>query len=102
MQRELADATEGIVAIVGFPERGERGLYNSAAVLGNGAVYAIYRKVHLPNYGVFDEQRYFRAGVVRGTVIRACRSAGSESDENRRGTAGRARNWRPTPNGGSA
>ena len=47
------DAT-GIVAIVGFPERGED-VYNAAAVLADGAVQAIYRKVHLPNYGVFDE-----------------------------------------------
>ena len=50
------------MAIVGFPERDDGGVYNSAAVLAHGAVHAIYRKVHLPNYGVFDEQRYFKAG----------------------------------------
>src|SRR5262249_56077028 len=59
--RELAAETHGIVAIVGFPERAED-VYNAAAVLAAGAVHAIYRKVHLPNYGVFDEQRYFPAG----------------------------------------
>ena len=37
-------------------------LYNAAAVLADGSVQAVYRKVHLPNYGVFDEQRYFKAG----------------------------------------
>ncbi len=66
---ELADAAKGIVAIVGFPERDGGGVYNSAAVLAHGAVHTIYRKVHLPNYGVFDEQRYFKAGETSGAVI---------------------------------
>ena len=65
--RELAAETHGIVAIIGFPERAED-VYNAAAVLAGGAVHAIYRKVHLPNYGVFDEQRYFQAGS-RGAVL---------------------------------
>jgi NAD+ synthase (glutamine-hydrolysing) len=65
---ELATATEGIVAVVGFPERLDGGVYNSAAVLAGGAVRSIYRKVHLPNYGVFDEQRYFKAGEAGGTA----------------------------------
>jgi NAD+ synthase (glutamine-hydrolysing) len=57
----VAAATEGIVALVGFPER-EDDVYNALAVLADGAVQAVYRKVHLPNYGVFDEQRYFQSG----------------------------------------
>jgi len=127
---ELATETEGIVAVVGFPEGGqhtqveladqraqnaqqEQGehlekrarnakgeqeeqaqeraqnaqqeqeqysvqetrnahggppVYNAAAVLADGVVSSVYRKVHLPNYGVFDEQRYFTAGE-RGAVI---------------------------------
>ncbi|HEY3970272.1 MAG TPA: NAD+ synthase [Solirubrobacteraceae bacterium] len=67
--QELAGETEGIVAIVGFPERGDAGVYNSAAVLAHGTVHTIYRKVRLPNYGVFDEQRYFKAGEAGGAVI---------------------------------
>ncbi len=63
----LAARTEGIVAIVGFPERGAD-VHNAAAVLADGRIAAVYRKVHLPNYGVFDEQRYFQAGR-RGGVI---------------------------------
>ena len=59
--RELATETRGVVALVGFPERAED-VYNAAAVLADGAVHAIYRKVHLPNYGVFDEHRYFQSG----------------------------------------
>jgi len=59
--QELAAETREVVAVVGFPERAED-VYNGAAVLADGAVHAIYRKVYLPNYGVFDEQRYFQAG----------------------------------------
>ncbi len=59
---ELAAQTEGIVAVVGFPERAED-VYNAAAVLADGQVVALYRKMYLPNYGVFDEQRYFQSGA---------------------------------------
>ena len=57
----------GIVAIVGYPER-DGGLFNSAAVLADGRVAGSYRKNRLPNYGVFDEHRYFEAGQ-RAAVI---------------------------------
>src|ERR1700683_3982016 len=57
----IARQTHGIVALVGFPERAED-VYNACAVLADGDVKAIYRKVYLPNYGVFDEQRYFQSG----------------------------------------
>ncbi len=65
--RELAADTHGLIAVVGFPERAED-VFNAAAVLAEGSVHAIYRKVYLPNYGVFDEQRYFQAGPA-GAVI---------------------------------
>jgi len=65
--RSLAADAQGLVAVVGFPERAED-VYNAAAVLAGGGVHAIYRKVYLPNYGVFDEQRYFQAGPS-GAVI---------------------------------
>jgi NAD+ synthase (glutamine-hydrolysing) len=57
----IAAETHGIVAMVGFPERTDD-VYNALAVLADGAVHAIYRKTWLPNYGVFDEQRYFQRG----------------------------------------
>ncbi|HEX7301194.1 MAG TPA: NAD+ synthase [Solirubrobacteraceae bacterium] len=60
LDRIAADA-QGIVAVVGFPERADDA-YNAAAVCADGAVQAIYRKVNLPNYGVFDELRYFQRG----------------------------------------
>src|SRR3954454_740216 len=59
---DVADACEDIVALVGFPERADD-VYNAAAVLCDGEVKAIYRKQYLPNYGVFDEHRYFQAGT---------------------------------------
>ena len=58
---ELAVNTRGIVALVGFPERADD-VYNAAALLADGEVAAVYRKIYLPNYGVFDEQRYFQSG----------------------------------------
>jgi NAD+ synthase (glutamine-hydrolysing) len=60
VERIAADA-QGIVAVVGFPERADDA-YNAAAVCADGAVQAVYRKVNLPNYGVFDELRYFQRG----------------------------------------
>jgi NAD+ synthase (glutamine-hydrolysing) len=63
--QELATQTRGIVALVGFPERAED-VYNSAAVLADGEIAAVYRKMYLPNYGVFDEQRYFQSGAEAG------------------------------------
>ena len=57
----IAADVQGIVALVGFPERADDA-YNAAAVLADGRVQAIYRKVNLPNYGVFDEVRYFQRG----------------------------------------
>jgi NAD+ synthase (glutamine-hydrolysing) len=57
----IAERTAGITAIVGFAER-ERDLHNAAALLHDGAWAATYRKQRLPNYGVFDELRYFQPG----------------------------------------
>ena len=51
-----------ITIIAGFVERTHNESYNSAAVLQGGKVNQIYRKVQLPNYGVFDERRYFQVG----------------------------------------
>jgi NAD+ synthase (glutamine-hydrolysing) len=55
-----------VVAVFGFPEyvgeHAETYLYNSAAVIANGTLVASHRKSELPNYKVFDEKRYFRAG----------------------------------------
>jgi NAD+ synthase (glutamine-hydrolysing) len=65
--RELATEAKDIVAMVGYPEQAED-VYNTAAVLADGDVVAGYRKMYLPNYGVFDEQRYFQSGA-EGAIV---------------------------------
>ncbi|MGI8623471.1 MAG: NAD+ synthase [Solirubrobacteraceae bacterium] len=64
---DVAREAEGIVALVGVPERADD-VDNALAVLAGGEVVALYRKNDLPNYGVFDEQRYFQAGET-GAVV---------------------------------
>jgi NAD+ synthase (glutamine-hydrolysing) len=64
---ELAGAAQGITALVGFAEpvadpADARHAHNSLAVLADGALQTVYRKNRLPNYSVFDEQRYFVPG----------------------------------------
>ena len=66
---EIAAATTGIAALVGTPHL-DRDLFNACAVCVDGEVKAIYRKQFLPNYGVFDEDRYFQPG--RGLVLLRC------------------------------
>jgi NAD+ synthase (glutamine-hydrolysing) len=58
---KLASRTHGITAVVGFVDRRED-IYNAAAVISNGELRSVYHKMFLPNYGVFDEFRYFQAG----------------------------------------
>jgi NAD+ synthase (glutamine-hydrolysing) len=58
---QIAAETRGLSALVGTPHF-DGDLYNACAVCSNGEVQAIYRKRFLPNYGVFDEERYFAAG----------------------------------------
>jgi NAD+ synthase (glutamine-hydrolysing) len=65
---KLAARTTEVAAIVGFPES-DAGLYNSAAVLAHGTVQGIYRKHLLPNYAVFDEERYFDPWPTDGPMF---------------------------------
>ncbi|HEY4413589.1 MAG TPA: NAD+ synthase [Gaiellaceae bacterium] len=60
---QIAGAVRGIVAIVGAPHADGGRLYNVAAVCADGAVQERVRKQLLPNYGVFDEVRYFTPGT---------------------------------------
>jgi len=59
--KEIARATSFITAIVGFVHK-DGDIFNSAALLHHGRLVDVYSKVYLPNYGVFDELRYFRPG----------------------------------------
>lgn len=60
---KLAHGVLNIMMVVGYPERTPMGVFNSAAVLFNGQQIANHRKQKLPNYGVFDEKRYFQLGT---------------------------------------
>src|SRR5438067_9266512 len=57
----IAGAAQGLVALVGAPLL-DRDLHNTCAVLADGEIRAVYAKHFLPNYGVFDEDRYFAPG----------------------------------------
>ena len=59
---KAASRTEGITAVIGFAEADDGKVYNAAAVVEDGRVVGVYRKIELPNYGVFDEKRYFAPG----------------------------------------
>lgn len=59
---KLVDSISGITAVIGFPRRQNGGVFNAAAAVGDGRIVAEYHKMALPNYGVFDEQRYFKVG----------------------------------------
>lgn len=58
---QVARATTGITAVVGFVDVQDH-IYNAAAILHHGRLAGVHHKMFLPNYGVFDEDRYFQAG----------------------------------------
>jgi len=61
--KKLARAVTGnIVAVVGFADGSLKETYNAAAIIYNRQIKGVYRKIFLPNYGVFDEKRYFSPG----------------------------------------
>ncbi len=71
----VVERSEGIAVIVGFADAADAEVYNAAAIAYDGRLIDVYHKMFLPNYGVFDEDRYFRAGetcpvyVINGTSV---------------------------------
>ena len=59
----LAKQTTDVLTVIGFVEPADGVLYNAAAICIGGEIKAVYRKQLLPNYGVFDERRYFSSGT---------------------------------------
>ncbi len=59
--REIARSCQGLTALIGTPWF-DRDLFNACAVCADGELKTLYRKRYLPNYGVFDEDRYFAPG----------------------------------------
>lgn len=72
---KVIEASRGISVVVGFIDVACGDTHNAAAVAADGQLVGVYHKIFLPTYGVFDEDRYFRAGetcpvfVVNGTTI---------------------------------
>ena len=60
--KRIADETRNICCVIGHPYRVKENLYNCASVFINQKLCGRYYKNHLPNYGVFDEKRYFQTG----------------------------------------
>ena len=61
---EIILESNGITVIIGFVDKDECGnIYNSAAIISDKTLNDTYHKMHLPNYGVFDEKRYFSQGT---------------------------------------
>ena len=58
----IGSEVRGIDLVVGYPHRTDQGVYNACAFIRSGRIIARYFKQELPNYGVFDEKRYFLAG----------------------------------------
>ncbi|MFA5145608.1 MAG: NAD+ synthase [Candidatus Omnitrophota bacterium] len=61
--KELSRSINGIAAVIGFVDRKGGDLYNAAAIIQDAKIRGVYHKMFLPNYGVFDEKRYFKPGV---------------------------------------
>ena len=59
--QKIVEASQGITVVVGYVDS-DGDIYNAAALISDGKLVGNYHKMYLPNYGVFDENRYFRAG----------------------------------------
>lgn len=66
LEAVISEST-GINVVIGYIDKDKSGIYNAAAIISNKNLIGTYRKIILPNYGVFDEQRYFTPGT-RPTV----------------------------------
>jgi len=60
---QVKQSVSGIDVVIGYPIQENGGLYNAAALIRDGKIIGSYHKQHLPNYSVFDEKRYFVAGL---------------------------------------
>jgi len=75
MLKKIVSSSQDIGLIIGYVDAQDHELYNAAAIVWNGEQVGVYHKIFLPNYGVFDEERYFKAGttcpvyVIQGTGV---------------------------------
>jgi NAD+ synthase (glutamine-hydrolysing) len=72
--QKIVESSQGITIVVGYVDS-DGDIYNAAALISDGKIIGTYHKMYLPNYGVFDENRYFRSGgecpvyVINGVGI---------------------------------
>lgn len=62
--QEFTEKAKGIYSVIGHPHATSHGLYNACSLIHNGTILGRYSKEHLPNYGIFDEDRYFVSGNI--------------------------------------
>jgi len=66
--KKIVNASKGIGVYIGFVDKKGKDLFNAGAFINNGNIIEIYHKNNLPNYGVFDEKRYFKEGTKASVV----------------------------------
>lgn len=72
--QEIVQASTGICTVVGFVDKKDD-IYNAAAIISDQKLFGVFHKKQLPNYGVFDEYRYFKPGedlsvyLIKGAVV---------------------------------
>ena len=76
MLDRVVEASRGLIVIVGFVDSDGSDIYNSAALIADGRLVESYHKNFLPNYGVFDEERYFQAGDACAVYVFGDRRVG--------------------------
>jgi len=64
IMKKLSSMSLNIAMIVGFVDQEDGNLFNAAAISHDGILEGVYHKILLPNYGVFDEHRYFKPGKI--------------------------------------
>ena len=66
----IVTESNDITAIIGFVDKDQNdNIYNSAAIISDKTLQGVYHKIHLPNYGVFDEKRYFSKGSKTKLIV---------------------------------
>lgn len=66
---QFIDKVNDIYCLIGHPHLTNQGLFNACSLIYNGKIIACHTKQNLPNYGVFDEHRYFKSGQMSTTVV---------------------------------
>ena len=67
---DIAKTVNDIAVVIGFADRSEGNIYNAACAIHKGRIKGVWHKRCLPNYGVFDEKRYFKSGSGNAEIFR--------------------------------